>query len=137
MGQGKRCRVNFIGKFSISTMSTPTTEETSSTSVIPSMTSPATSEEMATIPATGETLRKVVSIQDQSTGILPKKLAIVTHLFFPSLSLHLNRFMYQQRYLIASDFGTSTAIAWVGTAFLVAKSASHSDTIPIVVHHHK
>jgi len=64
--------------------------------------------------------RKVVDIQDQSTR--PKKILFVTVALCFSIFLS----SFEQVAVsttvpgIARDFGTSTAISWVGTSFLVA-----------------
>jgi hypothetical protein len=71
----------------------------------------------------GAPLKKVVSLQDQSSRLPPKKLYVIT------LSLVFAIFLssFEQVSVsttlpgIAKDFGASTAISWVGTAFLIAK----------------
>jgi hypothetical protein len=93
---------------------------------ITSMSSP-TNAEVSAVQENAEEpvvpLQKVVFLQDQSSRMPPKKLALVT------ISLILAIFLtsFEQVSVsttlpgIAKDFGTSTSISWVGTAFLVAK----------------
>jgi MFS family permease len=69
--------------------------------------------------------REVVSIEDQSSQIPPKKLFVVVSSLMCAIFLSAFEMVSVSTALpgIARDFGTSTAISWVGTAFLVAKSA--------------
>jgi hypothetical protein len=68
-------------------------------------------------------LRKTVSITDQSSRLPARKLAVVV------VSLIFSIFLtsFEQTSVstalpgIARDLGSSTAISWVGTAYLVAK----------------
>jgi MFS family permease len=72
----------------------------------------------------GARLRKVVSIQDQSSRLPPRKLAVITLSLIFAIFLSSFEQVSVSTTLpgVAKDFGTSTAISWVGTAFLIAKS---------------
>ena len=76
-------------------------------------------------PNSDTSLREVVSIEDQSSRIPPKKLFVVVFSLTCTIFLSAFEMVSVSTALpgIARDFGTSTAISWVGTAFLVAKSA--------------
>ena len=76
-------------------------------------------------PASDTALREVISIEDQSSRIPPKKLFVVVFSLMCTIFLSAFEMVSVSTALpgIARDFGTSTAISWVGTAFLVAKSA--------------
>ena len=79
-------------------------------------------------PNSDMTLREVVSIEDQSSRIPPKKLFVVVFSLTCTIFLSAFETVSVSTALpgIARDFGTSTAISWVGTAFIVAKSAPRS-----------
>lgn len=87
----------------------------------------------------GASMKKVVSLQDQSSRLPPKKLYVIT------LSLVFAIFLssFEQVSVsttlpgIAKDFGASTAISWVGTAFLIAKSSPPSNKLLTIVSHHR
>src|SRR5271170_1830800 len=101
-------------------MTTPESEEVSSQSPVSSGTAaPATPEEVVETPATDNNLRRVVSIQDQRSRIPRKKIFIVMLSLMCSIFLSSFEQVSVSTTLpgIARDFGTSTAIAWVGTAF--------------------
>ena len=74
----------------------------------------------------GATLKKVVSLQDQTSRLPPKDLIIVTTslLFAIFLSSFEQTSVSTTLPGIARDFGTSTSISWVGTAFLVTNTSS-------------
>ena len=76
----------------------------------------------------GEKLKKVVSIQDQSSRLPPKKLLVITLSLIFAIFLSSFEQVSVSTTLpgVARDFGTSTAISWVGTAFLIAKYSSSS-----------
>jgi hypothetical protein len=86
----------------------------------------ATDEPPAETSGTG--LRRTVSIEDQSTRLPPRKLAMVTMSLIFAIFLSSFEQVSVSTTLpgIARDFGTSSAISWVGTSFLVAKSVSLS-----------
>jgi len=75
---------------------------------------------------TGSPLKREVSLQDQSSRLPPKELALVTTSLLFSIFLS----SFEQTSVsttlpgIARDFGTSTSISWVGTAFLVTSTSS-------------
>jgi hypothetical protein len=104
---------------------TSSTEEISSMSNSSSGHVPATALEEAA-PSDGARLRKVISIQDQSSQIPPKKLFVVTLSLIFTIFLSAFEMVSVSTTLpgIARDFGTTTDISWVGTAFLVAKFVS-------------
>lgn len=76
--------------------------------------------------ADAPTLKRVVSIQDQSSRLPPKKLAVITLSLIFAIFLSSFEQVSVSTTLpgVAKDFGTSTAISWVGTAFLIAKFPS-------------
>ena len=82
-------------------------------------------EDIVQMPTSDTTLREVVSIDDQSSRIPPKKLFVVVFSLMSTAFLSAFEMVSVSTALpgIGRDFGTSTAISWVGTAFLVAKSA--------------
>ena len=74
----------------------------------------------------GAPLKKEVSLEDQTSRLPPKELVLVTTslLFAIFLSSFEQNSVSTTLPGIARDFGTSTAISWVGTAFLVTCTSS-------------
>jgi predicted MFS family arabinose efflux permease len=95
----------------------------SSESTSSAATSATTPDEIVQDEITGTHLRKIVSLQDQSSRMPAKKLLVVTLSLIFAIFLSSFEQVSVSTTLpgIARDFGASAAISWVGTAFLVAK----------------